>query len=777
MRGVCLRVAVLAAVCAVSLPAFGEKRVILSGSGPAAANAKTDRAAGKKAGSKKASKKATAKQRSRGSKASKKRATGKASKKTRQASKKAKPDVGPRRGSGSRKVAGKKASKKAASKKKKVAAKRDASKKKTAKKAAPKRAAHQKGRAPRKPKPTMPAGVEKPTPNAEARRQVAGGPTADDLAAGRDDPELRALSEADRVLFPKPLVGATSGWSWDLPKPTSKKRPAVVASGVPPEQRLESARPSRDRAARDADWLRSLTMPNLPVRLDPRVVKYLKFYRDNRRGRAIAKAWAKKSGRYAPAIKAALANAGLPTDLVWLSLIESGHNPSIHSHAGAAGLWQFIPEAGRLYGLNVDRWVDERLDPERSTQAAIRYLGDLNRRFGNWDLAMAAYNMGYGGLSRAIRKFNTNDFWELSRHEAGIPWETTLYVPKILAMAVVMNNKKAFGIASVPVDPPVDLDTVRVGPSVTVVEIAAAAEVPVESVKKLNPQLLAGRTPPTRAKRKKTARKSWVVRLPKGKGVAAHQRLAKTGSPKNLEPYVVRFGDTVRTIAAERKSKPSRIRSLNGVSRRERLEAGTVLLVPRLGPGVAPGKLAADDVAVVPPRRFTYPQRRRVFYRVLKGDSSTSIARAFGVSKTELATWNSLDPTARLVSGMVLQLYVPKGTDLSRVRFIGERSARVLIAGSDAFFDYFEALKGRKRITVRARRGDTLRKIGKRYGLSVGNMERINRLSRREKLRPGDEIVVYAKRGDAPVVAGATKSKVAPLPAVKPPRPELLPGT
>ena len=119
-----------------------------------------------------------------------------------------------------------------------------------------------------------------------------------------------------------------------------------------------------------------------------------------------------------------------------------------------------MPETARTYGLTVDRWVDERLDPERSTEAATRFLADLYRRFGSWDLAMAAYNMGHGGLVRSIKKFNTNDFWQLGRHEAGIPWETSLYVPKILATAIAMNNKKSFGLDDVAPDPPEAFDVV-----------------------------------------------------------------------------------------------------------------------------------------------------------------------------------------------------------------------------------------------------------------------------------------------------------------------------
>ena len=105
-----------------------------------------------------------------------------------------------------------------------------------------------------------------------------------------------------------------------------------------------------------------------------------------------------------------------------------------------------MPEGARIYGLTVDRWIDERLDPERSTLAAARYLADLHTRFGSWELAFAAYNMGYGGLLSSIRKYNTNDFWELSRLESGMPLETALYVPKIVAMAIVARNRAVFGL-------------------------------------------------------------------------------------------------------------------------------------------------------------------------------------------------------------------------------------------------------------------------------------------------------------------------------------------
>src|SRR5690606_31857300 len=237
------------------------------------------------------------------------------------------------------------------------------------------------------------------------------------------------------------LPGLQSGWSFDLPEVQAD---AGSSLGLPYVSPRFHDHP--DLKEEDLTWLRGLTLPDLPVILDRRVVTYLKFYRDSQQGRTIAAIWTKKSGRYVAEMKAQLRRAGLPTDLVWLSMIESGHNPVIKSPAGAVGLWQFMPESGRMYGLVVARWVDERRDPARSTQAAVRFLSDLYRRFGNSELAMAAYNMGYAGMSRAVEKYSSNDYWALSRLESGIPWETTLYVPKIFALAIVMNNRSAFGV-------------------------------------------------------------------------------------------------------------------------------------------------------------------------------------------------------------------------------------------------------------------------------------------------------------------------------------------
>ncbi|HEY3233167.1 MAG TPA: LysM peptidoglycan-binding domain-containing protein, partial [Polyangiaceae bacterium] len=545
----------------------------------------------------------------------------------------------------------------------------------------------------------------------------------------------------------------------------------VVANGLPPV-----AMPRSDKASElptEAAWVKSLAMPNLPLRLDGRVIKYLQFYRDSAQGKAIASVWAKKSGRYIPALKAEFAKAGLPTDLVWLSVIESGHNPTIISPAGAAGLWQFGAQTARTYGLVVDRWVDERFEPFRATQAASRYLYDLHQRFGSWELAMAAYNMGHGGIQHAIEKFNTNDFWELSRYEAALPWETALYVPKILAVAIVMNNRAAFGIDGVTPDPPTSFDTVLVEPAVSLEKVAQAAGLSTTEVQALNPQYVSGRTPPMAPG---TAKRTWPIQLPLNTGATVSTWLAKHAESKDSAmPYVVRFGDTVESIALSLDSTEERLRSLNRIAPEEALQPGTVLLVPK-NQGSLPLAAPSDNVVVVAAHSYEYPDRKRVFYRVLVGDTLNRIAEAFSVSRGELITWNSLDESARLQSGMTLQIFVKQSTNLDRVAHIEEASVRILTAGSPEFCDYFEGLKGRKRMVVKALTGETLNGVARRYGMTGGWIERVNHRSRREKLNAGETVIVYVDR-HVPAPGGRpTETARQELRPARPPRPDALPA-
>ncbi len=585
-----------------------------------------------------------------------------------------------------------------------------------------------------------------------SRRLIAGGPTMDDITLGAESPELRALHDAERELFPPAMPAVGTPWPDQMPYPlaTPEGTPHVHASGLPPAPVPSTPPPAE--GGKDLSWLAHLELPtDLPVHWDPRVVRYLEFFKDDPRGRQLFTYWLRRSGRYRDAIRKTLRGKSLPEDLLWLSMIESGFDPAARSPAGAMGLWQFMPETARLYGMSVDRWSDQRLSPQTATDAAADFLADLYRRFGSWDLAIAAYNMGYGGLVSVVRRYNTNDFWSLVRLEGAVPWETTLYVPKLLAIAVIGHNLHTFGYADVTADPPVENDVVDVPPGTSLASVANAAGCPVKDVEALNLELRSGRTPPADPGAPASsdgAPAAYPVRVPIGKGAQAKEGLAKLKRDQApLERYVVRFGESIEQIAAARKVPLAKLVELNAIAQGEVVRGGTVLLVPKLAAGLAspsPADAAKSlPVVVVPQDVFVYPDRKRVFYRVLIGDTLPSVAASFHVSVDDLRRWNDLDPVARLQEGMTLQAFVPPDIDLSRVMLLGENDVRTLATGSEDFFAYYEGAKGRKRLTVTAKAGETLDQIGRRYQVSGGMMERVNHRTRTEALKDGDVVIVY----------------------------------
>jgi membrane-bound lytic murein transglycosylase D len=634
------------------------------------------------------------------------------------------------------------------------------------------------------------------TQDTNVRRLVAGGPTLDDTTAGADTPELRALHAAERELFPPASPSLGSQWPQELPFPvaTSDDRPRVHASGLSPVPPA-SAPPATD-GARDMAWLSKLDMPDLPIRWDARVVKYLEFFKDDPRGRSTLTTWLRRSGRYRESIRKVFRKKGLPEDLTWLAMIESGFEPIARSPVGAMGLWQFMPDTGKIYGLSQDRWVDQRMSFAASTEAAADFLADLYRRFGSWDLAMAGYNMGYGGVLSAVRRYNTNDYWALAKLEGSFPWETTLYVPKILAAAIVARNLAAFGYQDVTVEPPLEGEDVQVGPGIALATVASACGVTTKEVEQLNPELRASRTPPSGAVGSTAGQDDWAVKVPTGKAGGCTQNLAKQ---KRVEPvmerYVVRFGETLEQIAQARRVSVAKLIELNAIAPGEVVRGGTILLVPKSSEAALttvsdrrsfdPKRAGEKPVVVVPQDVFVYPDRKRVFYRVQVGDTVRDVCATFKVTPDELRRWNDIDPSARLVEGMTMQVFAPADADLSRAVVLAEGDVRTVVAGTDDFFQHWDD-KGRRRLVVTAKAGDTLESIGKQHGVTTNLMERINRRGRAEPLVAGDRVVVWVPGAGQAIGASAQAVLVRPgVPiAIEPmptpplgpaPSPEMLP--
>jgi membrane-bound lytic murein transglycosylase D len=311
-----------------------------------------------------------------------------------------------------------------------------------------------------------------------------------------------------------------------------------------------------------------IPVPTYPIVMNATVEALIDYFTARERERF--RLWLARSGRYLGMIQKIFRERGLPEELAYTAMIESGFSPRAISRVGAKGLWQFMEATARRYGLVVNRWVDERFDPVKSTVAAAKYLGDLYGMFGHWFLAQAAYNAGEARVERAIVRAKTSDFWALTqtRH---LPNETKRFVPQILAAAVITRAPARYGL-EVTMDAPLVYDEVTVKRVVDFESIAALAEVPVEAVRDLNPALRGGITPPFG---------SYLLRLPPGAG-ARFEAALHAAHPSRLVVWglhrIARNQSLVQ-IARLYRTTPERLAEVNQL-RGGRLRGVTELLVP-----------------------------------------------------------------------------------------------------------------------------------------------------------------------------------------------------
>ncbi len=505
----------------------------------------------------------------------------------------------------------------------------------------------------------------------------------------------------------------------------------------------------------DLPWLDTLKMPDIPVHWDHSIITFLEFYRYNKRGRNIMRAWLRSQNKYKTMMVRKLRKHKLPEALVYISMIESSYSPHEYSRVGASGLWQFMPAAGHIYGLTQNRWLDERNDPDRSTDAVMYYFSDLYSRFGDWDLAMAAFNAGYGAVIRSIAKYNTNDYWQLIQLENGLPWGTAHYVPKFLATAIVGNNLELFGFDDIKYSAPVTSDEVTVPKSVKLSIVARASGAKLDTIKFLNPQLRRGRTPPSV--------KNYVVRVPKGSRSQFSQKFAQLRADwDDADAYLVRHGERFEDIATTHGISRSKLRKLNGMASESEVRGGMFLVVPK----VSAEKKAANQVRAqdslyksgvpkadageallipVPDMNFEVKGRKRYFYRVVSGDTQGGIAQAFGVDRFALANWNALDPDAHLHPRMVLQVWPNSGfsPEKKKVAVLDESRLQLVQVGSKGHLDEAEKRVGRKRLTYSPKRPESLETIGKKFGLSRYDLARINQRAPSSVISPDENILVY----------------------------------
>lgn len=310
--------------------------------------------------------------------------------------------------------------------------------------------------------------------------------------------------------------------------------------------------------------------------------QHVQYFLDRftRERRAVVDKWFGRAGRYLEMIRDTLRARGLPEDLAFVAMIESGFNPVAVSHAGAKGLWQFMAGTARRYGLRVDQWVDERFDPEKSTLAAAAYLRDLYAQFGSWSLAQAAYNAGERTVERAIRVVGSTDFWALAR-SSSLKQETKEFVPQIHAATVIGQDPSRYGF-DVSGQPP-KVEFVSIPPGTNLAAISRTSGVSPDTLRTLNPVLVKGVTPPGEPYR---------LRVPAGTGASVQAALANGKVPADRQPappthvHVVRPRETVGAIAKRYGVAVADLLRWNNLSARHRLHPGDRLVVadPRPSP-------------------------------------------------------------------------------------------------------------------------------------------------------------------------------------------------
>ena len=409
----------------------------------------------------------------------------------------------------------------------------------------------------------------------------------------------------------------------------------------------------------------------------------------------------KRSGRYRAAILKALEEAGLPKELSWLPLIESGFKIKALSRARALGLWQFIPSTGYKFGLKRDQWIDERMDVHKSTQAAIAYLQELHKIFGDWSTVLAAYNCGEAKVLRVLRNQNINyldNFWDLYEK---LPWETARYVPRFLAALFIINDPERFGFDLEDVDLPFSYEPVKISKQARLKDIARTLGVPSKSLETLNPELRYKVTPPA----------PYELKVPGGKGtllIAKLDEIPVYTQPRRLYAYHrVRPGQTLSHLARRYRTSVRAIKKANNIRRQDYIRVGRRLKIPlRRRPHIYAKRDETVHAGTLKPLR----------YRVKRGDSLWLLAGRYNTNIREIIRLNNLEST-RLHIGQ--ELIIRKGTDDMETQ-----------ASTN---------------THRVKPGDSPYQIAIQHNMKLERFLRINGLTPRTKIYPGQIFLVDAK--------------------------------
>ncbi|MBX7231815.1 MAG: LysM peptidoglycan-binding domain-containing protein [Bdellovibrionales bacterium] len=503
---------------------------------------------------------------------------------------------------------------------------------------------------------------------------------------------------------------------------------------------------------------------DIPLDLTPLTKKWIDYFQG--KGRKHMMLYLERSARYLPMMKNTLRENSLPEDLVYIALIESGFSPRAHSRANAVGYWQFIRSTGKRYGLKVDPFIDERRDPVLSTRAAAEYFKTLYGMFNSWHLSLAAYNVGENRVKRAVQTYYTKDYWELVKKRRAFPKETRHYVAKFIAAALIAKNPAQFGFEKVDYQAPLAFDTVSLINPISMSKLALKMNVSVDDLQMLNPKFRGDFVPQYRGS-------ETLIRVPVGMVTLASQSIPEAFSeqPKVLQTadftfYKVKKGDTLSTIARRHRVSLVKLRQLNNYQNKTLLRVGSRVRVPDRGgefisyvmPVDTVNRTLAGDKDNVKVKDIENEKPNKsgmaVLSSVAKVEGERVVAENTVESEedSETAPNDEEDPA----SPQYTDNESSEGSEENISKEVHQASLDLKNKKIKSETDSIQPspkvndLPSKNEIVEEptqhiVRRGENLTLIAHKYGLSVSQLKKINKLPRRSVLRAGQTLILKTK--------------------------------
>lgn len=454
------------------------------------------------------------------------------------------------------------------------------------------------------------------------------------------------------------------------------------------------------------------TVYDIPIEWNGRVEDAITYFQTVARGRF--ETYLRRSGKYLDLMQNILKEKGLPLDLVWLCLVESGFNPKAYSWARAMGPWQFIASTGRQYNLKRNWWYDERRDFVKSTYAACDYLTFLYNKFGSWSLALAGYNGGEGTIERAIQKHNSDNFWELKLRK-----QTEDYVPLYMAATVIAKTPEKYGFDVVEYEDPIQFDMVEINKPMDLKKIAKMVGTSVETMLELNPELLRGVTPPHCP--------GYKLRIPLGTKELFTENFKENPSKLSgglFAEHKIKKGETLSGISKEYGVPLLAILEANALTKKQTLRVGQSLLIPNQNIPSGGSKLSDSDLKAKnsskKEKEVTFPTRVSI-YTVKEGETLSDIATRFNINPNQIKELNGLKNPNSIMNGQRLKIPATNTKEKGRP---------------------FDFAQGRAFVEHKVKKGETLSYLAEKYGVSVSAIMEANDLDNKHMLKAGQYLLI-----------------------------------